>query len=634
MEITEIPDVAKEEAQGSNMDTALKKPRKKSVDTVLRFDIEEEDSSSEIDPLEGLDVDPSERDFVLELLANAPPSEIEPLALPSQVAPQPKVDIQGNLEKRQKLEAFAKKNPLYAKDKWSPIETQQFNGMMSEYARYLGMGKNQVQVEVMKLTAGWRRERGLAGGNWLDEGLLREGLAEVAETLDKVTPSLVKNVSKGIAPDLTIAPPVVSEQENPGKSKKRKLKRTKAISHGEGDEANQIDADETNNADIDSAPAPKIDQIGEEQEVKRQKKEAKAERHSEAERINKLLLNARQALTKAAQNPTDGKEPVSLNPAKVKKQYAKTSEKRDKKKNKHKLGPKKSSYFEIPEAEKLKVFVKDLGKPLVKPKPVIKPGSGRSFQRRQDFKAKMDARGFSKRSKAAVSEKTSGKSVVLAPEVPSASAQNDVDPSGNANGNEGQGEDVEPKGLSKKSRRKRNRNKNRLQEEQFGTSDMGSLNAERPANVDGKNAKANGLRTQADSNNLKKAKKSNKRKFEEIDGPNGKAELSKPTGLSKAALANGHTVELNKEQNKTEGAPSKRRNRTRGKKAKTENETTEVKTNPLPTQPMVVVSEPLAELPGTNVKKSRRKRKSKSSAVGTEMEIDTPALKSAKVHHS
>jgi hypothetical protein len=129
---------------------------------------EEEDD----DDFEGFDIDPSQKEFMKELLAIAPEEEVELLSPPPSKKHKHKVPTPSKQpEIKESVQDFASTHPIYDKRKWAEEDVEEYQHDIFKFATAAGLGPHQARVQVMLAVGLWKMSKGLPviGGEFSKE---------------------------------------------------------------------------------------------------------------------------------------------------------------------------------------------------------------------------------------------------------------------------------------------------------------------------------------------------------------------------------------------------------------------------------------------------------------------------------
>ena len=138
---------------------------------------EESDEEEEIqygdeddDDFEGFDIDPSQKEFMKELLAIAPEEEVELLSPPpskkhkhkhSDKVPAPSKSPSKQPDVKESVQNFASTHPIYDKRKWAEEDVEEYQHDIYQFATAAGLGPHQARVLVMLAVGLWKMSKGL-----------------------------------------------------------------------------------------------------------------------------------------------------------------------------------------------------------------------------------------------------------------------------------------------------------------------------------------------------------------------------------------------------------------------------------------------------------------------------------------
>jgi hypothetical protein len=122
------------------------------------------------DDFEGFDIDPSQKEFMKELLAIAPEEEVELLSPPpskkhkhkhSDKSPAPSKSPSKQPEIKESVQDFASTHPIYDKRKWAEEDVEEYQHDIYQFATAAGLGPHQARVQVMLAVGLWKMSKGL-----------------------------------------------------------------------------------------------------------------------------------------------------------------------------------------------------------------------------------------------------------------------------------------------------------------------------------------------------------------------------------------------------------------------------------------------------------------------------------------
>jgi hypothetical protein len=159
---------------------------------------EESDEEEEIqygddddNDFEGFDIDPSQKEFMKELLAIAPEEEVELLSPPSKKhkhkhsdkVPAPLKYPSKQPEIKESIQDFASTHPIYDKRKWAEEDVEEYQHDIYQFATAAGLGPHQARVQVMLAVGLWKMSKGLPviGGEFSkeDERKMEDALSAI-----------------------------------------------------------------------------------------------------------------------------------------------------------------------------------------------------------------------------------------------------------------------------------------------------------------------------------------------------------------------------------------------------------------------------------------------------------------------
>jgi hypothetical protein len=128
------------------------------------------------DHFEGFDIDPSQKEFMNELLAIAPEEEVELLSPPPskkhkhkhsdksiETATSKKTTASHSKQPEIKefVQDFASSHPIYDKRKWAEEDVEEYQHDIYQFATAAGLGPHQARVQVMLAVGLWKMSKGL-----------------------------------------------------------------------------------------------------------------------------------------------------------------------------------------------------------------------------------------------------------------------------------------------------------------------------------------------------------------------------------------------------------------------------------------------------------------------------------------
>jgi hypothetical protein len=197
------------------------------------------DQGEEEDPFEEFDIDPEQREFLLELLeAGVPAEEMKLLRTSTHLIVDENARTKTYFENAEKMHSnvveFARTHPFWENKVAEELEMQEYMRDVYDYAKAAGMGKNRARVEVMRMNAAWRRDKCVDYSDRWDEDELEDvselGMREQI-VHEKEVKGLIQQTLKKLAvvEDGEVKAVQVLDLKDGKKSKKRKRAASNAV---------------------------------------------------------------------------------------------------------------------------------------------------------------------------------------------------------------------------------------------------------------------------------------------------------------------------------------------------------------------------------------------------------------------
>jgi hypothetical protein len=303
---------------------------------------DEDTEDEEEDVFESFDVEADAKEFLQEMLGQAPPDELEMLR-------KARDDTGPDVDKP--IRDFARSHPFFSQTK-AELDTDglvQFQQDVYAFSRAAGMGKQKARVDAMMAVAAWKSAMGLAGGMQLDE--LQTGSESELEVRYQQVPKLMA------AEDYYWGEGKGKKKKKKNKNKKNKTGAEQASTQNEA--AAEVEAipstgEKRKRDTLEDTTTPQVEADGSKPATKKAKRDAKKARErarklEEAKQANgNANTNATTPMSVDGGTPETSKAPDSTATLEHTVSPPQQSQRVEPKRKRSKPGPTTSAYFTKP----------------------------------------------------------------------------------------------------------------------------------------------------------------------------------------------------------------------------------------------------------------------------------------------